>query len=72
MRIALFGLALVGVYLLGARDILAVLLAAVVSMALSFVFLRGMREDVVTRIQQRRTRNGEVGTDEAAEDSVSG
>ena len=72
MRITLFVLALVVVHMLGARGVLLVVLAAVISMALSFVMLGGMRDDVVAKLQERQTRKRQAGVDESAEDSVLG
>lgn len=70
MRIALFGLALAVLYLAGARGFLLVLLAAVVSMVLAFLLLRGMRDAVVTDLATRRRRGPRPDVDEAAEDSL--
>jgi hypothetical protein len=53
LRLALFLLALVTMRWLGASPLLAVVLAAVVSMLLSYVLLRGPREELAGVIEQR-------------------
>jgi hypothetical protein len=53
LRLVLFVAALAVFALLGARGWLAVLLAAVASMALSFVLLRGPREELSRTIAER-------------------
>jgi len=75
LRLALFVVCLFGFALLGARPILAVLLAAVVSMALSYVLLRRQRDAVAAqlaeRIQRRTERRGAPkGADEEVEDAA--
>jgi hypothetical protein len=53
LRIALFLAALVVFYLIGARDWLLLLLAAFVSLALSYVLLRAPREELAASIEKR-------------------
>jgi O-antigen ligase len=78
LRLVLFVAALAVFALLGARGILAVLLAAVASVALSFVLLRGPREELSRAIAERadpsRPRrqsrvNRRLAEDDAAEDA---
>ncbi|GAB2699055.1 DUF4229 domain-containing protein [Thalassiella azotivora] len=74
LRLGLFVLALVVLWGLGARDWLLLLLAAFVSMALSYVLLRGPRERLavsLTERAQRRTTSRQVRTtDEDVEDAA--
>jgi len=53
LRIALFVAALAVLYVIGARDWLLLLLAALVSLALSYVLLRAPREELAASIEQR-------------------
>jgi Protein of unknown function (DUF4229) len=53
LRLALFVAALAALALLGARGWLLLLLAAVVSLALSYVLLRGPREELASSLAQR-------------------
>lgn len=77
LRLALFAAALVVFALLGAGGWLLVLLAAVASLALSVVLLRGPREDL-SRVLARRTAPrsrpertaSSPGEDETAEDAA--
>jgi hypothetical protein len=74
LRLGLFVLALGVLYLLGARDWLLLLLAAFVSMALSYVVLRGPRERLAVSLTERAERRGErrqaTRSDEDVEDSA--
>lgn len=79
LRLALF-VVLLGLFaLLGARGLLAVLLAAVASVALSYVLLRGPREElsraIAERVDPRRPRRRprfirRLAQDDAAEDAA--
>ena len=53
LRLALFVAALGVLYVIGARDWLLLLLAAFVSLALSYVLLRSPREELAASIEQR-------------------
>jgi hypothetical protein len=53
LRLALFVATLAVLYVIGARDWLLLLLAAVVSLALSYVLLRAPREELAATIEQR-------------------
>ncbi len=53
LRLALFVAAFAVLAMLGARPLLAVVLAAAVSMMLSYVLLRGPRDDVARLLTQR-------------------
>ncbi len=83
LRIALFLAALVVLYLIGARDWLLLILAALVSLALSYVLLRAPREELAASIEQRvsqrlaeggqrrsRRRKSAAERDAALEDAV--
>ncbi|WP_158221017.1 DUF4229 domain-containing protein [Kineosporia sp. R_H_3] len=61
LRLALFLVALVTFSWLGAEMLLAVVLAAVVSALLSYVLLRGPREELAGTIQDRVQRRLEAG-----------
>jgi hypothetical protein len=62
LRLALFAVALLVLFLLGARGLLALLLAAAASMGLSYVLLRGPRDQVAVQIDERvRRRTGRRG-----------
>lgn len=67
LRLALFVAALAVLALFGARGWLLLLLAAVVSLALSYVLLRGPRAELAAAIEQRTARR--LGSDEQAEDA---
>lgn len=75
-RLALFVAALVVFALLGAEPVLAVILAAVTSMGLSYVLLRRQREAVAARVADRIERrtaerpSTQVDADTAAEDAA--
>lgn len=70
LRLALFVVALVTFRALGARGILAIVLAAVVSMLLSYVLLRGPRDElsgaIEKRVSERLDRAGGAGPASAA------
>ena len=74
LRIGLFVAAYAALLALGARGLLALALAAVISLGLSFVLLRRQRESVAQALLERRTaRRGrpELGqADAAAEDAA--
>lgn len=74
LRIALFIAALVLLYLTGARDWLLLLLAAVVSLALSYVLLRGPRDELAASLQERTSerlrRRSRADEDATAEDAA--
>jgi hypothetical protein len=79
LRLVLFVAALAVFALLGARGLLAVLLAAVASVALSLVLLRGPREELSRAIAERadpsRPRkpsrfSRRLAEDDAAEDAA--
>lgn len=75
LRLGLFGLAFVGMLALGARGVLAALLAAIVSLGLSFVLLRTQRDQVALAVVERRARRGGrtgrvLDDDSAAEDAA--
>ncbi len=69
LRLGLFLVALVTISMLGADPLLAVLLAALVSMLLSYVLLRGPRDELAGVIQDRVARRtgaaGPEGTGQA-------
>ena len=67
LRLALFVAALAALALTGARGWLLLLLAAVVSLALSYVLLRGPRAELAAAIEQRTARR--LSSDEQAEDA---
>ena len=67
LRLALFVAALAVLALLGAGGWLLLLLAAVISLALSFVLLRGPRAELAAAIEERTARR--LGSDERAEDA---
>jgi hypothetical protein len=69
----LFALAVTALYLMGARGLLLLVLGLLVSLALSYVLLRGPREDVARALQERAGRRlgpRPAGEDEAAEDAA--
>ncbi|PID53842.1 MAG: hypothetical protein CSA58_00860 [Micrococcales bacterium] len=69
MRLVLFLLLLVGLLMLGARSWLAVVLAAVLAMGLSYILLRDQRDQAVEALIRRRQERGRRhGVDETAED----
>lgn len=71
LRLGLFLLALVALYLVGARGLLLLLLAAVVSLALSFVLLQGPRAEMAETVAdrtRRRLERSHADPDAAAED----
>ena len=73
LRLALFAAVLAVLYALGARGLLLLVLAAVISLALSYVLLAGPRAAVTRTIAKRAAgrRSGtgrRTGDDEAAED----
>jgi len=74
LRLGLFAATLALLFALGARGLLAVLGAALVSMALSFVVLRRQRRSVALAwLASRERRAGRPGTgeaDAAAEDAA--
>jgi Protein of unknown function (DUF4229) len=75
LRLALFLLALLGLYLAGARGLLLLVLAALVSLALSFVLLRGPRAEMAETVAERTRRRLErsrTDPDAAAEDDEAG
>lgn len=53
LRLVLFLVVILVLYLLGARDILLVIEAALISAALSYLLLRRPREALAQRLQQR-------------------
>ncbi len=53
LRLVLFLVALLGLYLVGARGLLLVVLAAAVSGAVSYLFLRGPRDKLAIAISDR-------------------
>lgn len=67
LRLALFVAALAVLALMGAGGWLLLLLAAVVSLALSYVLLRGPRAELAAAIEQRTARR--LSADEQAEDA---
>jgi hypothetical protein len=72
-RMGLFVAAVAVVYLLGARGLLLLVLSLLVSLALSYVLLRGPRQDVARALQERTERRlppRRPGVDEAAEDAA--
>lgn len=74
LRLGLFAAALVVFALLGAGGWLLVVLAAVASLALSLVLLRGPRDEVSQALARRsasgRRRERRLEEDEAAEDAA--
>ena len=74
LRIALFVVVLAVLSLLGARGWLLLLLAAVISLGLSYVLLRGPREELAEALAQRSSTRGRrrSRTDEVAEDEDAG
>lgn len=72
LRIALLAAVLAVLYALGARGLLLLGLAAVISLALSYVLLAGPRAAVTRKIEERvsgrAARAGRQSDDEAAED----
>jgi len=72
-RLVLFVAALGVVYLLGARQLIALLLAAAISMLLSYVLLRPLRDQAAERLAaraQRRMAPRQPSEDEAVEDAA--
>jgi hypothetical protein len=75
-RMALFAAAVTVLWVIGARGLLLLALSLVVSMALSYVLLRGPREQVARSLHERSQRRLErrherrPGVDEAAEDAA--
>ena len=73
VRIGLFVAAGAALYAVGMRDWLLVLIAAVVSAALSYVLLGHQRDDAATwlaeRAEERRRRGAVPDADSAAEDA---
>lgn len=68
-RLAMFGVALGVLYLLGARDLLLVVLAIVVSGLVSFIALSGQRDQVSSSLVRRfRDVNRRLDEGAAAED----
>jgi len=74
MRLGLFVVALAVLYLLGARGLLAVVLAVLVSAMLSFVLLRNQRDEVASQVSQRLQHRMDTRTppsqDEQVEDAA--
>jgi mannitol-specific phosphotransferase system IIBC component len=75
LRLGLFAVCLLAALALGARGLLAVLVAAAVSLGLSYVILRRQRESVAKALLGRRAqRPGSFGqflrADAAAEDAA--
>lgn len=68
LRISLFLLVLLALMQLGAGDVLAVLLAAVISMGLSYVLMGGMRDQMVDQMEARRQQRDKRSDDDRAED----
>lgn len=72
LRIALLAAVLAVLYAVGARGILLLALAAVISLGLSYVLLAGPRAAVTRRIEERvsgrSARAGRKSDDEMAED----
>lgn len=72
-RMGLFVAAVTVLYLGGARGLLLLVLSLLASLALSYVLLRGPREDVARALQERAGRRPgrpRPGPDEAAEDAA--
>lgn len=73
LRFALFFAVLAVLWIAGARSWLLLLLAAVASFALSYVVLRGPREEVAARLAARssnRLEQRRTESDEQAEDAA--
>jgi len=77
LRLGLFAAVVVVLYAVQFRGLLLALLAAVISLALSYVLLRGPREELAqaladraaSRVLARRTLEARIAGDAAAEDA---
>lgn len=70
LRLALFGAALWLLLLAGASPILALVGGALVSLLLSYVLLRGLREELAVEIADRVDRRHERSPSPAEEDAA--
>lgn len=69
-RLLLFFAVTLVLYLLGARGLLLLVLAAVTSAAASYLLMRGLRDDVANRLVQRREGSAPRGRFQASVDDA--
>lgn len=63
IRLGLFLLLTIVIALIGASWLVAAVLAAMISFAVSVIFLSGMRDELSKQIYQKRTKNNDSDAD---------